>query len=92
MAHVLHSEEKKEGFKLASSYSLTPSNSCEVNTLWSISYGIGKYTESIWSCSLKSPNNVAQCFVIGDGDIPNVPISTLDEQPVTTDESIAKIE
>ena len=63
-----------------------------MNTPWSISYGIGKYTKSIWSCTLKSTNDVAQCFVVGDGDIPNVPVSTLDKQPITTDESIAKIE
>ena len=58
---------------------------------WPISYSVGKYAEGVRSCSLQSPNDVAQGSIVGDSDIPNVPASTLDKEPVATDESVAKI-
>ena len=58
---------------------------------WPISYSVGKYAEGVRSCSLKSPNDVAQCSIVGDSNIPNVPASTLDEEPVASNESVSKI-
>ena len=62
-----------------------------MDTPWPIGYSVGKYAEGIWCLSLQSPYDVAQCGIVGDGDIPDAYASARDKQLVATDEPVAKI-
>ena len=63
-----------------------------MDTPGSISYSIGKYTDSIWSCSLQSSNNVGQSIIVRNSDISDISASVLDKEPVALNESIAHVD
>ena len=68
---------------------LTKSICSEVDTLRSVGYCVGEYTECVSRCRLKTSNDKSQSIIACYIDVPDLHSPSQDKELVATDDSVA---